>query len=203
MEKDKYLNISRPNKNCLLCGGSLVEIQKHPSILVDSQEEMALRKDFCHKCWDQINNKDYFSYWITRRIAPDPKRKFSKKERDALLLRLFESLYQKTDEKSIYILFYLAHLLMRYKVFAWKGSRITPEDSETQTPEKTTLIFENKLTGEEIQIPDQDLDGEKIAESKKEIDGYLATNIPELSSEESLVEETPYQNSTNNDQSSL
>jgi len=62
MEKDKYLNIARPNRTCLLCGCSLVEIQKHPSILVDSQEEMALRKDFCHKCWDRLDNKDYFSY---------------------------------------------------------------------------------------------------------------------------------------------
>jgi len=74
---------------------------------------------------------------------------------------------------------------MRYKVFAWKGSRIVPEDSPANAPEKTMLIFENKFTGEEIQIPDQELDGERIAESKKGIDGYLNTNLPEEFSEES------------------
>jgi len=50
---------------------------------------------------------------------------------------------------------------------------------EKNIPPKTFLIFENRRTGEEIPVPDQELDGEKITSSKKEIDEYLQSNLPE------------------------
>ena len=184
MEKEQYLNVSRPHKQCLLCGCELTGIEKHPSTLTSWDNEV-MRKDFCPKCWEQIESKDYFSYWITKRIVPDSNRRLSKKERNNLLLRLFESLYRNPDESKVYPLFFLAHILMRYKVFQWKGTRSVAADdaktapTETGAAEQTFLIFENKLTGEEIQIPDQELDGEKIIESKKEIDEFLSTNLPE------------------------
>lgn len=176
MEKDQYLNIARPGKECLLCGKSLVEILKHPSIL--SNEDVA-RKDFCHECWEQYKDKSYFSYWITKRIAPESKQLLSRKERNDLLLRLFESLHRVSDEANAYILFYLAHLLMRYKVFNWKGTEAEPGEVESGGEEKTFLVFENKYTGEEVRIPDQSLDGEKVSSSQKEIEEFLNTNMPE------------------------
>jgi len=176
MEKDKYLNISRPNKTCLSCGKSLVEIEKHPTILTN--EEVA-RMDFCEECWEKYKDKDYFSFWITKRIVPDSKQSLTKKERNDLLLRLFESLYQDKAMESSYILFYLAHLLMRYKIFNWKGTRSEPKGGEEAPEPKEFLVFENKYTGEEILIPDQELNGEKVSESKSQIDEYLKTHLPE------------------------
>lgn len=177
MEKDQYLNITRPGKECLLCGKSLVEIQKHPSILSD---EEVTRRDFCQECWEKYKDKSYFSFWITKRITPDTKQHLSRKERNDLLLRLFESLNRISDESNAYMLFYLAHLLMRYKVFNWKGTDIEPgRENESEGDGKTYLIFENKFTGEEIRILDQDLDGEKVSLSQKEIDEYLNQNIPD------------------------
>jgi hypothetical protein len=186
MEKDQYLNITRPGKNCLLCGKSLVEIQKHPSIL---SEEEAVRRDFCHECWEQYKDKSYFSYWITKRILPDSKQRLSRKERNDLLLRLFESLHRVLDESNAYMLFYLAHLLMRYKVFNWKGTDVEPGEGESGIGDKTFLIFENKYTGEEIRILDQSLDGEKVSLSQKEIEEYLNQNLPEEKSELPEAEE--------------
>ncbi|MBN1899888.1 hypothetical protein JW926_01015 [Candidatus Sumerlaeota bacterium] len=181
MEKDQYLNISRPGKACLLCGKSLVEIKKHPSIL---SNEDASRKDFCKDCWERYKDKSYFSYWITKRLAPDPRQPLSRKERNDLLLRMFESLYRVADETNTYMLFYLAHLLMRYKVFNWKGSEVESEGGENGTIEKSFLVFENKNTGEEVRILDQTLDGEKVSSSQKQIEEYLNQNLPEEKPEE-------------------
>ncbi len=178
MEKEKYLNVARPHKTCLLCGRSLAGVDKHPSILTKWEDE-AVRKDYCPQCWEKLTSKDYFCYWITKRLQPAPNKQLSKKERNNLLLRLFESLYETADESRAYTLFFLAHLLMRYKVFKWKGTREIAADPDSTRPTQTLLIFENKLTGEEIQLPDQSLEGEKLAEVKKEIDEYLQTNLPE------------------------
>ena len=183
MEKEQYFNIKRPEKSCLLCGCSLLDAEKHPSILVHGGDE-PLRKDFCPKCWERLQDREYFSYWITKRLKPASDRRLTRKERNDLLLRMFESLYQQNDEKNATMLFYLAHLLMRYKIFNWKGMRSMPADTEKNLPERTTLIFENKQTGEEIQVSDQIPDGEKISVAKKEIDDYLQSNLIEESEPE-------------------
>jgi hypothetical protein len=189
MEKDKYLNVSRPQKVCVLCGESLVDFHKHPSILANEEvlkNEESFRKDFCPGCWEGISNKDseYFSYWITKRIQPCSKKKLSRKERNNMLLRLFEAIYRNMNESNEYHLFFLAHLLMRYKIFIWKGTEIIPGNEEAGELEKSILIFTNKYTGEEIRIQDQDLDGEKVMESQKEIDEFLSINQPEELPEE-------------------
>jgi len=183
MEKEQYLNIKRPEKNCLLCGCSLVEVEKHPSILAKIEQEPT-RKDFCPTCWEKIQDRDYFSYWLTKRIKPDNTRRLTKKERNNLLLRMFEFLNAQKGEGNAYMLFYISHLLMRYKVFNWKGTRPAPAEPENNIPERTLLVFENRITGEEITIQDQTLDGEKIAATKKEIDEYLLNNLPEESPED-------------------
>ena len=185
MDKEKYLNIKRPEKKCLLCGKSLVETVKHPSILKED-EETPLRKDFCPECWEKCRDKEYFSYWLTRRIQPDKGKKISKKERNNILLRLFENLYAKEETKDSYVLFFLVHLLMRYKVFSWYGSEKEAGDPEKGIPPKTYLVFENKDTGEKIRIPDREIDAEKTAETKKEIDHYLMENLPEYDEEETI-----------------
>jgi len=190
MEKEQYLNIGRPNKTCLLCGASLADEGKHPSILTKWENE-AIRKDFCSRCWEKLGQKDYFSYWITRRLKPGPNRRLSRKERNDLLLRLFETLHARGEEHEVYTLYFLAHLLMRYKVFKWKGA-VTEETGDPDV-KSTYLVFENRKTGEEIRIPDQDLDGEKIAETKKEIDAYLSEHLP--------IEEEPPTSPTNDDES--
>jgi len=184
MEKEQYFNIKRPEKSCLLCGCSLIEAEKHPSILVQGDAE-PLRKDFCPKCWERLQDREYFSYWITKRLKPAKGGHMTRKERNDLLLRMFESLYEHNDEKNATMLFYLVHLLMRYKIFNWKGTRSIPADTEKNLPERTILVFENKQTGEEIHVPDQTLDGEKISNAKKEIDEYLKTNMPEGASQNS------------------
>ncbi len=184
IKKDQYLNICKPNEACLMCGCSLVETLKHPS-MIKSEESDIIRKDFCPECWKKIANRDYFSWWIARRILPDRKKKISRKERDDLLLRFFEYIHdlpKPWDARQEYLLYFLAHLLMRYKVLIWKGTRTSesgPEESDAASGEthKPFLTFENRRTGQEIQIPDQELDGDKVSEVKKEIDEFLANNI--------------------------
>lgn len=179
MGKKEYFNIQRPHDVCLMCGRSLQEAGKHPSS-INLEEGDVLRRDFCGDCWEKIKNDDYFSYWLTKRITPErSKRKLSKKIRNNLLVRLFESVQmQSEEERDDYLLYFIAHLLLRYKEFNWKGTKKIRKDDEDYSEPDTYLVFENKTTGEDIMVKDQEPDAEKIMSSRQLIDDYLQDNAP-------------------------
>ena len=180
MEKKEYLNIQRPQDICLMCGCSLQEAGKHPSS-INLEEGDVLRRDFCKECWEKLQRDDYFSFWLTKRITPDTsKRKLSRKIRNNLLVRLFESIQKKPEEeRDDYLLYFISHLLLRYKVYNWKGTeKIRTENSEEFSEPEKYLVFENKTTGEDIFVKDQEPDAEKIMSSRKLIDDYLQENAP-------------------------
>ena len=195
--KDIY-GIQRPLNNCLLCGADIIDQEKHPS-LIDKSDEDTIRKDYCFNCWEKIENKKYFSFWVAKRIKPGPDRRTTRAERNRSLLQLFLSLYNSDQQRFRSHLFILSHLLMRYQVFKWKETKfvekteqdesqldaelpttpdigsqptnisIEPEQSPSYQP-ANLIVFERRETGEEYIVEDVSLDDESLIEIKKEID---------------------------------
>ncbi len=129
-----------------------------------------LRLDFCPVCWQDFENTEFFSYWMGRRTESDlPPKKLNREERNLALLALFDSLSDREDEENDFTphRFFLAHLLMKYKIFKWQPS---VPDPETGHP---LLRFHRTDAEEEVQIPEIEMPAEAIVKIKEEIEGYL------------------------------
>ncbi|MFP4379481.1 MAG: hypothetical protein ACLFUS_03175 [Candidatus Sumerlaeia bacterium] len=213
LEKADYLQISKRGLTCSGCGISLVETEKHPSVLVESDEEDMpeastptdapeqteqaeqaeqapaqdkprqsnkkdedddqgyRRLDYCADCWQKIKDQAYFSFWIGKRKQSDlPPKKLNRAERNMALVALFDSLNEHNGAESNYTphLFFLAHLLMKYKIFKWK-----PNEDRKNTTDKV-ILFSRTDSEEEVRIPDIDMADELIVTIKGEIEEYLA-----------------------------
>ena len=85
------------------------------------------------------------------------------------ILALFESLGERDEADSDYAphLFFLAHLLMKFKIFRWEPS---VEDPETG---RTMLRFTRVGTNEEVLIPNMEFPDTTITKIKEEIETYL------------------------------
>ncbi|MBI5155023.1 hypothetical protein HZA57_07280 [Candidatus Poribacteria bacterium] len=176
---ESYLQFRRPDRECLLCGTLLTEISRHPSVLKISEKDEAIREDFCPKCWAQLEHREYFSYWVTRRIQSGPspeERRLAKSERNEALWALFNALYSRKSEELAPQLFLLAHLLMKYRVLAYLGPA---EDGQ--------LRFYHQATQETYLIGDLPLDQVSFVEVKEQVDGQLHEYAP---SRESPAEES-------------
>lgn len=123
VDRDQYLKFGRARNNCLLCTAPLNVDGRHPSLISLSEKEEAVRKDFCPDCWGKLGEEQYFSFWVTTRVnAPSPEqRRLAKSERNEALWRLFAALYTTESQDLAPQLFFLAHLLMKYKVLVFKG----------------------------------------------------------------------------------
>ncbi|MFH0795192.1 MAG: hypothetical protein V2A74_14305 [bacterium] len=167
VDKEQYLNLGRPEKNCLLCGASLLEVEKHPSVLSVGEAEALMRRDYCQRCWEQLR-EEYFSFWITRREKPKQRVKISKKERNDALLRLFLSLYDdRANNDHLDRLYFLAHLLMKFGVLKWK-SHIALNNGAP------ALLFEQPQTGLDFEIPQVEVSDERLSAIKGELEAYLS-----------------------------
>ncbi|MBI1291927.1 hypothetical protein GC173_11895 [bacterium] len=124
-ERDSYLHVTRPRNACLLCSAPLNVDGRHPSVIVLSDKEEAIRQDFCPTCWGRMTEKGYFSFWVTKRVnAPSAEqRRLARGERNEALWRLFSALHSSGNSDLAPQLFFLAHLLMRYKVLTFSGLR--------------------------------------------------------------------------------
>lgn len=125
-DRETYLRISKPSSQCLLCGVSFsAGAQQHPSLLELSPKEEVIRRDFCATCYEAKGKAEYFSYWLTKRVnGPAPgERRLARSERNDALWRLFAALHGNDGgaSDSAMQIFFLAHLLLRYKVLAYVG----------------------------------------------------------------------------------
>jgi len=138
----------------------------------DKEEEAGfLRLDYCTKCWNAMKEQAYFSFWIGRRSAGDlPVGKLTKAERNVALAALFDSLAERGDEEQTDYsphLFFLAHLLMKFKIFKWMPSVAHPETGEPM------LRFLRAQTGEEVLVRNVEMPQEMVARVKEEVETYL------------------------------
>jgi len=167
MDKSAYLKIQRPSNECLMCGANLIEAHKHPSAIQPEGEDGVVRKDYCLKCWSRLEGEDFFSFWIATREPKPERTRISREERNQLLQAYFEhiSAAEEQDAEAGHEQrrFFLAHLLMRFRVLRWK-----------QTDRQAGLIvFENVQTAEEWTVKQVNLDDEAVARIKQEIEECL------------------------------
>lgn len=120
--REQYLKVIRPRDTCLLCNEPLNVDGRHASLILGAGKDDVIRKDFCPNCWGRMGEKGYFSFWITKRVnAPSAaQRRLERSERNEALWRLFAALYASETEFRPQ-LFFLAHLLMKYRVLQFTG----------------------------------------------------------------------------------
>ncbi len=128
------------------------------------------RMDYCEDCWKQYTDNAYFSYWMGKRRDEDlPPIKWNRAARNLALAALFDSLSERKDDGNDYTphQFFLAHLLMKYKVFRWKPSIEDPETGENM------LCFKREGTDEQVLVPNIEMPDELIVKIKNEVEEYL------------------------------
>ncbi|MBN1867513.1 hypothetical protein JW916_09500 [Candidatus Sumerlaeota bacterium] len=128
------------------------------------------RRDYCPKCWDEMKEAAYFSFWVGRRTADDlPPRKLNRAERNVALAALFDSLSERDPDEGDFRphLFFLAHLLMKYRIFKWRPAATDPETGET------TLRFVRADSDEEVSVAEVEMPDDLIARIKQEVEAYL------------------------------
>ncbi|HUT25569.1 MAG TPA: hypothetical protein VM492_14595 [Sumerlaeia bacterium] len=214
-DEPDYLKIEKRGSQCAGCGKSLLEEDRHPSVLLDpekaatpaaptgeqgasGQEDRSPREsggapegphkqeaeesgykrlDYCRDCWEGMKERAYFSFWISRRTEADlPPIKLNRAGRNVALLALFDSLSERRDEETDFAphLFFLAHLLMKYKILKWMPGVAHPETGEPM------LRFSRTDCDEEALVPDLDLPDETIVRIKEEIEEYLKENTGQI-----------------------
>lgn len=166
MDKEQYQQIERPAEECERCNVPLEGFSRHPSALREVSEK-AVRQDLCPACWEKMNPDEFFSYWLSRREEKKTAKKKTRRETSALLLELFESLYDAGKEQRSAQLHVLAHLLMKMKAFKWMETR-----RRSSAPD--IIVFRNESTKEVVELEDVQLEDDALVEAKKEIDELLA-----------------------------
>lgn len=140
----------------------------------ERDEEGFRRLDYCDECWQKMKDHVFFSFWIGKPKASDlPPKKLNRAERDLALAALFDSLNERNGSEADYSphLFFLAHLLMKYKLFKWKPARIHPKTGQS------VLVFGRSDSEEEVEIPDVEMSDEAIVRVKDEVEAYLAKSV--------------------------
>jgi hypothetical protein len=168
-ERDSYLHVARPRNACLLCAAPLNVDGRHPSVIVLSEKEEAIRQDFCPTCWGRMVEKGYFSYWVTKRVnAPSAEqRRLARGERNEALWRLFSALHATGNNELAPQLFFIAHLLMRYKVLTFQGLR----DGK--------LVFLHPKLEESYQIEDLPIEAIDFLSVKNEVEAAALAYVPD------------------------
>lgn len=179
---DSYLTFKRAGRNCLLCNASLPELERHPTVLKLTETEAAVREDLCPECWDRMAEREYFSYWITRRIQAGPspeERRLARSERNEALWALFNALHAREDREEFTVqLFLLAHLLMKYRVLQYGGEQ-----------EDGSLLFLHPRTNGTYLVPDVPLDSVSFVDAMMEVETRMRDHVPEPDEESDFPEE--------------
>jgi hypothetical protein len=167
MGKDIYLKIKRAADSCLMCGVGLEDERKHLSAIRLGGDDEVERTDYCRKCWERLEDEEFYSHWIAKREKPEERLRISKADRNRLLLAMFERLSQNSDpdEESgrAEKLFFLAHLLMRFRVFRW--ARTDHAGGK--------VCFINTQSEEECWVDQVEVDDEAALLIKQEIEEFL------------------------------
>lgn len=184
MDRDQYLQVDRPGNQCVLCGQSLVEQGRHPSVLNEGStaegDEKFQRTDFCSICWEKLPDRNYFSFWLAKRTRPESNRRLAKSERNEILWRLFSALSTHPGPETHTQLFILAHLLMKYGLLRWRSNQSDAEGVNW-------IVFEHAPTGEECRVREIPLGDATLIQTLQEIENLVAREVnPELSDAVSL-----------------
>ncbi len=137
----------------------------------ETDDESFLRLDYCEACWQDLKDRAFFSFWVSKRTTTDlPRKKLSKTERNLALVALFDSLSERDDSEVDFSphLFFLAHLLMKFKIFKWVVTKPDPKDGEL------VIHFARTDSEEEVLVPDMDMPPEMVVRIKEEIESYLS-----------------------------
>ena len=179
IEKERLLTLERPRPHCTECNGVLEDLDSHPTRLMVDEKELQ-RTDYCPDCWEFVKEETYDSFWVTRRIKKEKRvPKLSRREKAVAVRALFESLWEKRDREDVEVhLYFLAHLLLRWRGLRWKRNEVDAEGREL-------IVFEHPATGDLIEILSVDTTNESIAAIKEEIENFLRDYAPE---QEALVE---------------
>ncbi len=168
---EAYLaSLKRPSRNCLLCGVSLPELERHPTILNLDEKEQAIRQDICPRCWGDMGKPEYFGYWITHRFQEGPspeQRRLAKAERNEALWALFNALYTREETELGPQIFLLAHLLMRARILQYTGQN-----------EEGLLTFLHPKTQEAYQVRDIPLGEVPFHELHESLEKQLGEYAP-------------------------
>lgn len=167
ISKEALANIVRPHKNCMNCNAPIQEMPNHPSVLRHEGDELQ-RWDYCPACWEVIKREIYDCFWLARREQkPKGMPKLNRRQRNAALRALFESLWDRREEEdSAPHLFILAHLLMK-----WGGLKYLNEtDGEDG---RKYLVFEDPVSGDKLEIESMELEDERVLEVREAIENFL------------------------------
>ena len=137
----------------------------------DAEEKPGYRRvDFCQTCWEALQGTAFFSFWKGRHSKSDlPPKKLNRAERNLALLALFDSLAERDGKEGDFAphLYFLAHLLMKYKLLKWQPSETDPDTGQA------LLRFTRSGADEEVRIADVEMPSELVARIKEEVEAYL------------------------------
>lgn len=137
----------------------------------ETEDESFLRLDYCEACWQELKDRAFFSFWVSKRATNDlPRKKLSKTERNLALVALFDSLSERDDSEVDFTphLFFLAHLLMKFKIFKWIATKPDPKTGDL------VIHFSRTDSEEEVLVSDLDMPPEMVVRIKEEIESYLS-----------------------------
>ncbi len=173
LEREPWLGIERPRAHCSECNAPLEDLERHPTRLI-LLAEAPLRRDTCPDCWDLVRSEAYHSYWVTRRLKPEPPTpRLSRREKALAVRALFESLWDQREREDLDDhLYVLAHLLLRWGGLKWRGRG----RDERGRP---TVVFENPATGDPLALPAVEPPEAIVEAIKARIESFLREHAPE------------------------
>jgi len=185
-----FSSIPKPGQKCSVCGCDLAQVGKHLSVLQATENGDAERRDVCPPCWEKMPEREFFSFWLSRREPPKPDPRLSREQQRAALVRLFEQMLAANEPRLRAHLYVLAHTLMKRRMLKWEGSEKGEDGIER-------VVFRNIATDELVKIAEIDLEDASLVAVMREIeraltgDGAADAMVPKGNEEqaESVLEE--------------
>ena len=119
-----------------------------------------LRRDYCEVCWEARGKGEELFFWKTRVPRPDEKK--VRYVDDSVMLRLFNELDGREDEKDVRFRFVLALMLARRKVF------------KLGSVEEGFVIFDERKARRSHRVLDPSLKEDEIDALKEAVDKLFA-----------------------------
>lgn len=184
MKNELFKRITKPLSACIKCGAELLYEDAHPSAVsgkngadfTDAKPEEIEREDFCAMCWTEIRGReDLLAHWYAKRTPPKPGKARTRRERAAMLRQWFAALNAQlqdnptTEEETLRIkqtLYVVAHLLMKFRVFAW-------QHTEPATAEQPAQIFFRQTGGEVVRVESVPLTSEVNAQILEQAERFF------------------------------
>ena len=120
-----------------------------------------LRRDYCEVCWEARGKGEEVSFWKTRVPHPEEKKKVRYLE-DSVMLRFFNELEGREEEKDVRFRFVLALMLARRKVF------------KLRSVEDGAVVFDERKAGVSHRVRDPSLKEAELEALKEEVQKLFA-----------------------------